>query len=329
LIDRDEARRSGRVLRWGVLGSILVHALSALLWILIVASVLGAHAFVLPTPPPDVVVTTSNAITIERRSHPKPAPQARPHPRAAAPQRAATQSVPKPAVQPRALVQPVVPRPPVAEPPKTRALHELAKSTPRVLINPPKTIHATPPPGPEPTQPGKERTEPQPQHVALAERPAQRPANPSNPARLSQAQLAHIGSDISKELAQLRAESNPLAVHSTAAPSAERRYHVQMIGIPGDMRHAQGSCYPIKAWVQGAYDYYYESCDVQFDDGHYETQAVPWPIRYPIGRDLYHGDLGRDTTVPLPPPLPGWKLPAGERVSDELRAYAREHGVEI
>jgi hypothetical protein len=315
--DRSESRGE-RTLRLAVLGSLLVHAVGFFLW----GAATNGFAFVRPlmrpTPPPDVVVTTSNAIRIEHRA--KPQPVSRPHPvqpkaAAPAPQRAALAVVPKPVAAP---AEPTL-RPPA------RALHELAKEAP-AAPNPPRTIKVTAPQRPEPTNPA---TAP-PQKVALAERSERSAkAGQSKRAQLSAAQLAHIGEDISKTLAQLHAENDPLAVHSTASPSAQRRVHVQMMGVPGDMRHAQGSCYPIKSWVEGGYDYYYETCDVQFDDGHYESQAVPWPIRYPIGHDLYHGDLGHLVTVPLPPPLPGWKLPAGEHISEELRQYAKDHGVDI
>jgi hypothetical protein len=321
--DRADDRDGGRVLRLAVLGSVLVHALGFFLWGIASNGFANLRAVTMPTPPP-VVVTTSNAIRIERRARPHPAPRpARPHPRLAAPSPA-----PRPVaeVEPRPLVAPVIPRRPQLALPQSKALHELAKSIPTAAANPPRTVRATQPPKPEPTTPGKAAS----QRVALAQppQPQQRPA-PSNRSQLSQAQLSHIGQDIQKTLSELRAESNPLAVRSTAAPSSEHRYRVQMVGLPGELHHAQGTCYPIKSWVAGGYDYYYESCEVQFEDGHYETQAVPWPIRYPIGHDLYHGDLGADVTVPLPPPLAGWKLPPGQRVSDELRQYAHDHGFDI
>ena len=316
--EKSESRRERDRYGSPCSGSLLVHAVGFFLWGVATNGFAFIRPLTRPTPPPDVVVSTSTAIRMEKRSRPQPQPrprQVQPQAAAPAPQRAAVEAVPKPQ--------------PSLQPP-TRALHELAKAA-TAAPNPPRTIKVTAPPRPEPTNPATAQpATAQPQKVALADRSeSASKATQSKRAQLSAAQLAHIGEDISKTLAQLHAENNPLAVHSTASPGAQRRVHVQMMGIPGDMRHAEGSCYPIKSWVEGGYDYYYETCDVQFDDGHYEAQAVPWPIRYPAGHDLYHGDLGRQVTVPLPPPLPGWKLPAGEHISEELRQYAHEHGIDI
>ncbi|MBV9104262.1 MAG: hypothetical protein JO060_11785 [Candidatus Eremiobacteraeota bacterium] len=318
-MDSAELRRSGRVLRLAVGGSVLVHVLAFLLSGLFWSGIATLRPRAVPTPP-DVVVTTSNTVTIERRTRPRPATKARSR-------TAQTPRAPEQRAQPNAIPQPlrVAQQKPPARPftrsvaPSVGALHELAKAVPRAPPNAEKTVRATPPAAEE-TPPADTTSRGQ------ASQPEQMHKAPAG--QLSEERLAHINADIQKTLAQLRAEDNPLAVRSTPAPAGERRYHVEMLGRLGDLRHAQGSCYPIKSWTEDGYDYYYESCNVQFEDGHYEAQAVPWPIRYKVGHDLYHGDLG-SVTVPLPPPLPGWKLPAGEHVSQELREYAHEQGVDI
>jgi hypothetical protein len=324
MTDPAEARRSGRVLRIAVIGSVLVHLFCFLLYAVVTERIPSLRKLLASaTPPPDVVVTTSQSIRIEKRAHPVPVPRPRPKTQPAvrqpnAPTRASV------AVQPHQLVAPTIPKPQL-NPPLPHALHELAKAAPKAPPNPPKTVKATEPPHPVPTQAATA----EPRRVALVQpnSPAHR-AVPANRAQLSQAELAHIGADLQKTVEELHAESNPLAVRSTSPPSANKRYHVQMSAFAGELRGAQGTCYPIKSWVVGSYDYYYETCDVQFDDGRFQAQPVPWPIRYARGHDLYHGDLGA-TTVPLPPPQPGWKLPPGEPVSDELRRYAHDNGVDI
>jgi hypothetical protein len=316
MMDSAEERRSRRTLRYAVFGSLFVHVLGFLFYA--VATMVFPTlrtALATPTPRPPQVVTLSNALTISKKSN--PVPHSQPHPRQPPPQHAAAPVQPHPAVQPRVVTAPEAPKPQVHAP-IPHALHELAKPLPVATAEPTKTVKETPPPQPHPEQ--KVALAP---HVPALHAPAQKSA------QLSQAQLARIGQDMQQTVAQLHAESNPLNVRSTADPTATKQYHVQMTAFQGDLRGAQGTCYPIKSWVAGNWDYYYESCDVQFDNGRYEVQAVPWPIRYPRGHDLYHGDLGNVKTVPLPPPQPGWKLPQGEKVSDELRRYAHDSGVDI
>jgi hypothetical protein len=308
VIDRDD-RGSRRVLRIAIAVSLGVHLLGFLLYGLATAQL--AHvkfAFARPTPTPDTVVTISNAITIEKRAKPQPEPRplrgANPamRPSAQSPQRVA--SIPRPVVEPR---------PPEPQPvPPQRALHQLAKVAPTAPANPPKTIEATAPPKPEQTP----MHATQPHQVALAQRPAQA----SRPSQLSQARIAQMTQNFDKTLAELRRESAPLNV-KPENPSATKRYHVQMIGVDGDLRHGQGYYYPIKSWREDGYDYYYVSYDFTWADGTFESGGVPWPIRFrPRDDPFTHPDDPNSAKVPLAAPMAGWRLPSGEKVGKALES---------
>ena len=307
--DADESRRSRRIFGAAVLLSALVHLVGFLLYAYGTGAFSKAHllARARPTPQPLVYVTTSNATIVHKRPVPRPAPRS--NVRNAAPARPAQPQKPQP------LQRPVPPQPHVVrrpeEQPRARTLHELAKLVPHAAPNPPKTSHATAPP-----------------RVALAEKaaPAAQPA-PESRAQAQSQQIARVERDMSKALVAMRRDNDPLNVRPDS-PSAPKRYNVQMKGALANLHDAQGSCYSIKDWEDGPYDYYYETCNVVFDTGHTEVQAVPWPVRYVRGHDPERGDLGPGT-FPLQGPAPGWKLPAGQYVSKELREYAHDHGVDI
>jgi outer membrane biosynthesis protein TonB len=313
-VDRDE-ERSRWVFRAAVAASLLVHALAFLFYG--VASQHVPHLrlpFARPTQPPETVVTVSNAITIEKRAKAQPEP--RPQRGAASGGRAAA---PAPARVPAPAQALVVPRPVVAPAlPPPHVLHELAKSAPSAAPNPPRTVKATPQPKPAPT----EGSPAQPQRVALAQRPEQAAA----PSQLSQARIAHMTQAFNQTLAELRRESNPLAV-KPQAPAAPKRYRMQMIGINGDLKHGQGFYYPIKSWHADGYDYYYASYEFTWADGTLETGGVPWPIRFRPKDDPFShpGNTAYDH-VALPGPLPGWALPAGEKVGKALQPYVSPNG---
>ena len=301
MTDRAEARTSRRVLRFAVLGSLLVHVVGIFLWGIANGTFPNLQPRARATPPPDLIVTTSNAITIRKRAKPRPVPQPRVRP--AQPQRVA-------AVQPRSVPRPELRQAPVTVPPLSRALHELAKANPQAAPQAPRTVRATPSPAPEPTHSAAA----QPQRVAFA----QQPSRPSR-AHLSQEQLAHINEDIHKTLAQLRSENDPLAVHSTAPPVAQKRYRVQMLGAFGHLRNGEGHYSPIRSWNAEGYHYYYVSYDFVYSDGEYESGSVPWPIRFKPSEDPFtNPEIGARHDTPLPPPLPGWSLPPGEHIGKAL-----------
>jgi hypothetical protein len=304
---------SDRVLRAALIASLLVHVLGFFLYA-VASHRLSAlrTAYAIPTPPPDAIVTISNAIRIERRARPRPVERPRPQERPA-------QRQPPPQPQQRvAVAQPPAPEPqrivlPSAQP-KTRALHELAKTVPGSVPNPPRTIHATPPPQPNSKEAPRER---KPQRVAY-ERPQPRSARS---AQLTEERIARMNEEFGRALSQLRQQNDPLAVRPEP-PAAPKQYKMQMLGVGGDLHHGEGYYYPIKEWRADGYDYYYVSYEFTWADGTYETGGVPWPIRFRPHEDPFrYPDRLPLRHVPLPAPLPGWTLPPGEHVGKALLRY--------
>jgi len=143
---------------------------------------------------------------------------------------------------------------------------------------------------------------------------------------LSDARIAQITSELRAQIASdVAGRSSAIAV--APAPLAPPRHFALDTSnfMQGD-RRSHGLCDPIKDWTQDEdeYDYYYVACNVRFSDGTFERQSVPWPVRFPRADDPFTGTAKGEK--PLAIPLPGWHLAAGETVSPELRAYAREHG---
>jgi hypothetical protein len=127
----------------------------------------------------------------------------------------------------------------------------------------------------------------------------------------------------------VRSDTNPLQVSERERSSAPHTFNVQMHGVPGDLRHAEGVCSPIKSWFADGFDYYYVSCNVALSTGETRVEAVPWPVRYPPNADYFRGTLRKSSPEPLQAPLPGWKIPPGLNVPQELIDYARQQGAEI
>jgi len=306
-VNDQEGARSRRVLRFAVLGSLLVHAIGFFLWGITTARFVALQPKLRQTPPPDIVVSISHATTISKHARPVPVRPSRPvaQPQAPAP-RAAVEEQQQPVAQP-------IPRRPALEVP--RALRELAKPVPRSDVNPPRTIRATPSPLPQPPVPQS----PAPRTVAYRTEQSHPSAVKSQRQLLSQAQLATIRQDLQKTLTELHREDDPLAVRSTAAPAAPKRYHVQMLGADSGLKHGQGIYYPIKSWIADGFDYYYCAYEFVYADGIVETGGVPWPVRFPPAHDPFlHPEIGERGEAPLAPPLPGWKLPAGEKIGKAL-----------
>jgi hypothetical protein len=215
-----------------------------------------------------------------------------------APQRAASKSSPQqPPVQP---AQPAQPAQPVT--PQRAAI---AKPPPASLVVPPKMRNVPPrhvafaPVGP------KESHETQPAH-----------ASQQTVTHYSAAQLAALQSRLAAATEAVN-HVDPLAVPSSE-PAAPKRYALDMVGDSSALRHQQGILRPIRSWQHDGYTYYYVSYEIVFPDGSTEAGDVPWPIRYLPAEDPF---TQPPHTIPLPPPLPDFVLPAGTHLGRALRPY--------
>lgn len=156
------------------------------------------------------------------------------------------------------------------------------------------------------------------------------PSKPGRP-QLSAQQIARIERSMAATIADAKAGIDPVNV--PPEPVATPKHYAANFsafsafdGAIGGRHH--GLCDPTTSWKDGGFDYYYVSCNVHFPDGHVERQPVPWPIRFEPGDDPFNG-TSRVREKPLAPPLPGWHLEPGQTVSDQLREYAHEQGVDI
>ncbi len=152
------------------------------------------------------------------------------------------------------------------------------------------------------------------------------PPDVPNRPRFDDAQIAAIERSLGDAIAADRRGRDPLVV--AAAPLAPPVHHgYSASGFETGGRSHRGLCDPIKSWTADAFDYYYVICNVRFSDGTYERESVPWPVRFPPGDDPFAGTAKAEK--PLALPLPGWQLPEGETIAGPLRAYARDHGIDL
>lgn len=323
-----EPTRGGRILRIALVGSILAHVLVALLFFVASdeARRLLSHIDVRHPvkKPDDETVSMSTALRLEKRAKPAagggrpkpvavqrpvpPRPREKPAPRTVA-------QVPRPVVVPK----PVYQRPALQK-------HELAKIVPHASSEPLKTTTAkkpsrtptAPPATPEPSK-----------QVASLQRPSRvtEPQRPSRSAQLSQAQIAKIERDLSKTIAQARSQAGPLSdTHKRTVAASTRRYAMDFAGIGKDLRHAQGICHPIKSWVSGGWNYYYDSCEVQEPDGSTREKALPWPVRY---RPQADPNLGTGPDPAPVVPIPGWRPDPSRPLDPDFIPYLRANGFSV
>jgi hypothetical protein len=293
-----EEHRSERFFMLAIVLSLLVHLLAALLWIFAVPRL--AKLRVVPAPAPtEQFVTISSAIQIEKRAVPRPQNPARP---------------PAPAPKP-------VPRqmPQKAEPP---AWYHRELTSPKLAAQP-APPESTPLERPTP-HPARVRSTPVPRRVAQVNPGESSQESKRSP--LTQKKIDELEQEFSRTIAQVRSESNPLRVPQEA-PAAPKHYTTQMVGVDGRLTGFQGMCDPVKSWEADGWDYYFVACNVAFDDGRVERQGVPWPVRFRPEADPFTGTGTR--SVPLAPPLPGWRLGPGEVIAPELRRYLHDRGVDL
>jgi len=314
-------RKTGRILRVAVIGSILVHVLVALL--IIGAS--DALRRLLPPltvqPPPNETVSVSTALRLERRPRPAPAHAARtarggtpvrtlhPTPRLAA----SRSAVPK---HRSATTRKTVP---------ASAPRELARLAPHATPVPPVTAPRTPGPrDPERVQRSATRVAYAPQHPV-----PKSAAETGRATRYSGAQLAAIENDLAQSIAHDRSAASPLS--NVARPvhpaTVVRQQAVNFSGVDARMRGFEGLCDPIKSWPVGPYMYFYVTCRVTHDDGLIREEALPWPIRYPARRLSYDEDGPQlPPGAPVPPPLPGWHADPAQKLDPDVILYLQKHG---
>ena len=295
------ARRDRRRDRAGVLGSLVVHALAALVF-----GVLLSRIFVTPKPE---VTTRTETITLAKKT-PPPKLAIQPQTRAAAPARLAVVPPPRAVVPPPRAIAP--PHPAVVPP--LRVI--VPQHVPRRVVSVPRQA-APPVPAPVATSPPV---------FARGTRPSpQRPGRN----RLSGAQIASIQNDLATSIAQDRAAIDPIHVDHPAPLATPKDYGATYTAFDdvGEGKRGHGLCDPITNWVADGFDYYYVVCNVRSSDGSSHRENVPWPVRFPPDDNPFVGTA--KGSVPLAMPLPGWHESSNTEISEELRSYAKDHGVSL
>jgi hypothetical protein len=222
------------------------------------------------------MVALSTAITIEKRTKPKPARPVIPQPQRA-PARPQPRIVPHVATVPRPAIVPK--ELPAAKP------TELARITPHGTPQPKVAARIVPP------------------HVKTTD-------------ELTQQQLAEMQQKFAQTIAMAKAANDPTHVTSTAPPATMKRAHLDIEGINDLMRRGEGILTPrdwFRASVNGDSrgTCYYVDYQINFSDGQYDSGPVYWPICYPQRSDPFQN---RWRGFPLPGPPPGWQPTRSEWV---------------
>lgn len=242
-----------------------------------------------PREPSEPIIALSSSTTIQHITVPSP-PQPISHAR--------SQTPPVPPAPPRIGAVGTGPAAGAYTPTRARAsLRELTYAAPSA------------PPTPEPTS-----------RPAAAARP--RTAHESFAQRLSAEERV-----FTREVAQLRAQNNPLSVATIPPrpPSSYRRAYLNVSGIDRNQDHYEGIVSPIQTWTYGSLRCHYATYDVEYSSGANDKGNIPWPLCYPPAQDPLTLPDGRPVPngSPVPAedlfPMDGYVLPTGTYLTEFLR----------
>jgi hypothetical protein len=289
--ERD--RRDRNVLAVTLVISLLVHLVAGGAWVLYAARVAPVLAKLVPHPTPTPeFVATSDSITIEKRTVPRPMrrtpaqpPRSRPRPRRVA-QAPAPQSV--------HIAVPTLAPPsagvPTAEPsvvPTYRPQHG--------------TIHH-PPPGVPAGRPRAVAVNPPMTTTNTAVTPARSAARGA----FSPQQMAALDAQFRKTIAQAERALTDVPQQRRRPATTMKRYQLVMAGSRGDLTSAEGQCRATQTWYRGPVVWHYEDCEFIYTDGFSEHVLIPWPQQFSRNDDPvdHPGKM-----YPVEDPPPGWTLP--------------------
>lgn len=299
--ERDERRRP--LLITALIVSLALHLLAGgvAIWFGNRAAPVIAKMLVRPSPTPEIVAL-SDAITIEKRTVPRPSRRAqqRPAPRRAQPRREPQLTRPQ--------QSPILPPLPI---PTLAALH---------------TAWRTPAPTAAPT------IEPtfRPLHGTIHHPPRAEPtAEPAAKRALSAQQIAALDAQFSRTIAQAqRALSNvPPQRRPPARNPQQMRYEAIMAGTPEMFfAAAQGDCVPLQGPMRlGPLRAYYIRCLIRYSDGYFEEVSYPWIYKFAPSRDPFDLRANPDYTMIFGPqgPGPGFVLPPNFALSRAVCTFYR------
>ena len=179
------------------------------------------------------------------------------------------------------------PRPTVAPaPPRPR--HEIARLR----------VHA-------PAQPPPSRTKSSAAELPHVAKPVAFAAVPDKKPALSDRQIAQLGADFSKTIADSRETLSGVQAESEHAQvTTIKHYTVQFSGVHEGMNPGDGEIFAISQQRIGNTMWYYTRYTYMHGDGTYESDDIPWPFHYPINDDPF---ARHDKRIPLQAPPPGYK----------------------
>jgi hypothetical protein len=308
--ERDD-RLGRRLLFAALIVSVLLHAVGGGTWQWYVHRVAPALAKLLPRPSPTPeIVALSDAITIERRTVPRPSRRA-PQPRPAQPRPRPRQPAP------RALAQ--------LRPPQVPTLVPIPTAAPTVAATtPPTSVPAT-----EPAY--------RPRHGTIHHAPPATPlprevptiAPPTAKTPLSAQQIAALDARFSKTIAQAQRSLSdvPPQRRPAARNPQQLRFEAIMAGTPEMFfAAAQGDCVPLQGPMRlGAQRAYYIRCLIRYGDGYFEEVSYPWIYAFRPNQDPFDNRVNPDGTMIFGPqgPSPGFVLPPNFALSRAVCTFYR------
>jgi len=313
--ERADARRRP-ILTLAITISLLLHLAGAGTWLYFNRQLqpLVAKLFPQPSPTPEIVAL-SDAITIEKRTVPRPSRRSRPRP---AMRRAVAQPRPRRVVQLPAPLAPPVPTLaplPTTEPTRTPTHEPTTAPTYRPRRG---TIHhprAAPTPEPQRAPPET----PRPAHVVKQSQPAARNA-------FSPQQIAALDAQFQRTIDASRRSLTdvPPQRRPPARNPQQQRYEAVMAGTP-EMFYAaaQGDCVDLEDVVtRGPVHVYYIRCTIRYPDTYFENVSYPWPYKFPASADPFQLAPGALIFHGQGPP-PGFVLPPNFALSRAICTFYR------
>lgn len=303
MIDRAEIRRRNperTILVLALVFSVLIHLTAGGVWSYFGHRIAAAVARVLPRPKPtpEEFVALSDAITITKRTVPRPSHAAPPRPRPAPPQPRRVAAVP---VRPVPTAIPTVV--PTVTPTVVPTIRPTTEPTPRQHAR----IHH---PRPVPT------LAPEPQRIAAA--------TPKQHNVLSPQQIAALDQQFRRTIDEAQSSATDVAPQKEPPSSAQRRYRLMMAGTQHDLQNAQGLCYgTAPPLIDGMFIQYYVACQIQYPDGFSEHAVIPWPMRFRRDND----PIAQHRTYHPTNPPDGFSLPPDFELSRFVCSYFRSQCV--
>ena len=288
-------RKGRRLLPTALTLSFLVHLAGWGIWLFAARVAPMMTALVPHASPTPEIVALSDAITIEKRSVPRPA---RRSPSVTPPQQRLIPPLP-------ALAPAPAPVPTLAPVPTSRPALEPPRST--VFRSQRGTIH-------------RPRAEPTPEPRRVAEHGASAARNAFTPQQMAElnTRFQRTISAAQRSLSDIPPQSRPPA----RAPD-QLRYEKIMAGTPESFLAAQGDCVSLADTAHGATIDRILRCQITYSDGYFENVTFPWRYRFSRRTDPFQYSDGYSHPFPMQAPPDAFPLPHPFALSRAVCSFYR------